>query len=145
MYPEDSYLTKLGKAIYAMNYLEWIIIEVILLLKSSKSIDQLAGMDGGQLNNELHKVISGNIDYKERAMPLAEQHLEIIRKRNDIAHARPATTLKNRQQLYRWAPTKTTRAQFITEEELEAFTISAEELDRKFDHLRQKIKNKSNV
>jgi hypothetical protein len=64
MYPEDTYLMQPGRAVYANNYLEWLIIEVIQLLDATATMADLAAMAGGQIVKSLDSAIAGrkNLD-----------------------------------------------------------------------------------
>jgi hypothetical protein len=143
MFPEDDYLARIGRALYANNYLEWLIIEVIGLLGSTKSTASLASMQGGNLLRALQQSIGlssiPDAALRQRLEDLARDYDLLIDERNDIAHARPATTPDDLPRLYRWAPKRTDNTAFISEVQLEGFVERALDLNRRFDEARQTL------
>jgi hypothetical protein len=63
-----------------------------------------------------------------------------VNKRNEIVHARPATTEWGEQRLYRWDAKRGVTPHFFTGEQLTEFADNAIKLARGFDGVRQQLK-----
>lgn len=104
MEPEDDYLVALGRAHYLWGYLEWSIVH-ILDKWDEVSPAGLAHKSGGQIAGAFRSTVE---DHPER-QALSAAFDVLVERRNDIAHARPAT-LAEGQRLYRWMAPENGRA-----------------------------------
>jgi hypothetical protein len=95
MYPDDEYLTKIGRLAYLVSYVEWAVLGDLPRLSLPDPLNARALMDGTT------GTIAGRI---ERSLPLVTDPAvaawlaeavktlrEVSRIRNDMLHARPAT------------------------------------------------------
>ena len=138
--PSPEYARKLGETLYQMAGLEWLAIEVIRRLDPSTCIDRLAGLTAHGIATELTSKVSHaqGLDIAQRNEPvaIAEDYAGLPPLRNDTAHARPATTPDGRQQLYRWAPTKSAFVGFIDDAFLDQLSADIGDVHRKLDATR---------
>lgn len=108
--PAPSYFQKLGEVSYEISGLEWLVIEVIRRLDPSVSISDLSAMTAGGIAEQLISKVATNrlgvLDSEQqRQLASMAAEFDALRwLRNDVIHARPATTPDGRQRLYRWAP-----------------------------------------
>ena len=102
-------------------------------------------MEGGRILKALRASVDGSAlegPAREGLIELTNDYERLVRVRNDITHARPATTPEGAQRLYRWAPPRTARTASITEQALKDFVDSALALNRRFDQARQQLKGR---
>lgn len=109
-YPDDTYLTLLGKAAYAVSYLEWTALgdlSGLPGLPSELSLAKLAGKTTRQIADtfDRHATKVGDPASRHFVQAAATELRGISARRNDILHARPAT-IGGEQRLYRWMPNK---------------------------------------
>lgn len=108
--PEDEYVLLIGQLAYMVSYLEWIIMGDLPRLAhqvpASLTVEALAGKSTGQIAGALAKAAPAIGDDAVRAyVECAGRVLgEAAERRNDVLHARPATSPDRRQRLYRWKP-----------------------------------------
>lgn len=142
MMPEDEYLRRLGRAVYAVAYLEWLVFEVIRLLNPAIGLADLAKLPGGQIVKHLRKAAANCIDPETKAelSQLCHEFGLLYRDRNDIVHARPATTGTGEQRLYRWAPGAEKQAGFIDDARLDVLVDGSLNLARKLDSIRLRLR-----
>ena len=107
--PDDGYLAVLGRAAYTWAYTEWTVLYLIHW-QSGDDLANCAGGTGGAIVKALHRLLQAPppAEVSEAAWTLAssgsEGLLRLSKRRNDILHARPATTPSKQQRLNRWAP-----------------------------------------
>lgn len=144
MYPEDSYLTNLGRTLYANNYLEWLIIEVVGLLDPSATVTDLAAMEGGRIAQSFRRAMTAvsGLDAGLLASlhDLSRDYDLHVSRRNGIAHARPATAPDGKQRLYRWDVKRGVSPHFVKGQDLIDFAANALDLVRRFEGVRQRLR-----
>jgi hypothetical protein len=106
-YPDDPYLTQIGRLAYAVSGLEWSVLGDLprhaAVLPPALNVGALAGQTTGRIaraiQQHLHDVQDQDVQawLKESASAL----LVVSDIRNHVLHARPAT-LDGQQRLYRW-------------------------------------------
>jgi hypothetical protein len=120
-YPDDAYISLVGRLAYAVTYLEGLVVNDLYRLRhhlpAELTLEKLAGEPTGVIGKLVtrhaqeasHPVV---VAWLDAAGPILSKAAKI---RNPVLHARPATTPDNKQQLFRWHP----REQFpITAERL---------------------------
>lgn len=112
----------LGRVLYAFAYLEWLVICV--LHDRGIPVQEVAHQTAGAIAQRLTKASCGDIQ-KELARRFAR---EIVKRRDDLSHARPAT-LKEGQRLYRWKKDQKTGAVRHCELDLAWLSKFATEID----------------
>ncbi len=138
--PDDEYLAAVGRTVYLLNGLEWLVIEVVRRLDPSTSIELLAGMTSYGIAEQLAAKVRGvsglRPEQATELQRLAGAYAALPPVRNDATHARPATMPDGRQRLYRWAPTKTRFTGWIDEPALTDLCQRAAQLEGGFDAAR---------
>lgn len=138
--PEDSHLTALGRTIYLLNGLEWMVIEIVQRLDPATKIGMLAGMTSHQIADQLRSktkkqtTLSG--EQVTHLAKLVDDYASLPDIRNSVVHARPATMQDGKQRLYRWAPGKRGAIYWVDEPLLAALSERATQLEREFDEVR---------
>ena len=93
----------LGRAVYQLNGLEWLVIEVARRLDPTTKIDVLAGMTSMRIAEQLSSKVrhaTGLMDDQiSELQHLAAEYAQLPDIRNNVAHARPATTPNGRQRV----------------------------------------------
>lgn len=117
-YPDDAYLTDLGRFLYAVATLEWYLLGDMPRSGESEELAARAGDPTGVLAMRLRELAERYDDPEWAAYFRTGARLlgEVSGVRNAIVHARPAT-IDGEQRLHRWSPTREP-----------AFTISADHL-----------------
>jgi hypothetical protein len=105
---------------------EWVVIELVLRYSELK-IETVASFDSGQIAGAFSDAMSG----RDHAMDLARRYTDLVSRRNDLLHARPAT-IEGKQRLYRWEMRRE-KVGPISDETLAAFLADAEMLSRDLD------------
>lgn len=125
MWPEDEYLSALGRAVYAYSYLEW---SVICAVRSSGiPTERLAPLTATALAGRFHK-FTVSIAEPE----LADEFGALVERRDDLLHAHPVSDEDGDQRLARWVVFKTGQKAFhITPEWLHAFERDCLALSRR--------------
>jgi hypothetical protein len=107
VYPEQDYLEQLGRALYAMNYCEYLAVEVTCWLNPNLDFARLASSDGGTIARELKAATTrAGSTIPGDAHHAADDFGRLVDDRNDVVHARPSTDNEGRQRLFRWAPAR---------------------------------------
>lgn len=127
--PEAQYLERIGALAYAVSYLEWTLLGDLHRLAgdlpSALTLDALEPQTTGRIATlavqHAEEMASGPV--KDYVLAIAAALREIAQLRNDVLHARPATTPEGLQRLNR-ADTK--RGRFTGQR----FWIDEEWLDR---------------
>jgi len=142
MYPEDEYLTLLGRALYAVNYCEYLAIEVTCWLDNTRDFASLAGSEGGGIANALKAAVRlAGSSVPTEAADIANDFGHLVDDRNDVIHARPATDDEGRQRLFRWAPTRPrAQTQTVTEDVLNALADASLAIYGRLGKLRKHLK-----
>ncbi len=142
MYPEDDYLTLLGRALYSMNYCEYLAIEVTCWLDKNLDFARLAGSEGGAIADALKAAVAlAGPSVPVEAVEIANQFGLLVYDRNDVIHARPSTDNQGRQRLFRWAPTRPrARTQTVTEDVLKALADKSLAINERLGALREHLK-----
>lgn len=112
-YPDDDYLVRLGKLVYAVGYLEWLSLGDLPGLKGLPRSLSLAALEGLTTRDIAKRLMDSDELAKVRASAVrdwlreAGQHLlEVGDKRNNVLHARPASHLVEDPRLNRRDPTR---------------------------------------
>ncbi|KAA1430443.1 hypothetical protein [Mycolicibacter arupensis] len=136
--PEDDYVLLIGQLAYTVSYLEWIILGDLPGLAqhvpASLTVSALAGKSTGQIAGALAKAAPNIGDDAVRAYVECAGRLlgEAANVRNDVLHARPATSPDHRQRLYRWRPA-------TGQKRHSAFFIDTAWLERAIDQLSEAV------
>jgi len=106
-YPDDDYLTEIGRMVYALAYLEWLALGDLGHLPGlppELTVEKLAGQPTGEIAKALRANVAEIADPATQAylQGLAEALGVLAPRRNGVAHARPAT-IDDEQRLNRWA------------------------------------------
>lgn len=145
--PEGDYLELLGRAAYTWSYTEWTMLYTIHWLTGEDLAGHVGGTGGTIISTlvralgvEPPEFITGSswAQAGEGAQGLVAANA----RRNDILHARPATTAAGLQRLNRWAPDDPrATAGFIESDDLVEFArvveASARRLEPLFEELRR--------
>jgi hypothetical protein len=138
--PSPEYTQKLGVVQYQMAGVEWLAIEVIRRLDPATPIDMLAGLTAHGIADQLRSKVANtaalDITQRDELSAIADDYGNLPPVRNDTAHARPATAPDGQQQLYRWAPTKSTFVGFINDEFLDQLLADIADVSRRLDATR---------
>lgn len=128
--PHDpEYVARLGAAVYAFAYTEWLIFELVRLADPTISIADLVAMPARNIAPALRTGLRN----RGIASDIPDRWETVVRARHDIVHAHPATDVVQGQRLYRWRPG---RAHFVSNERLTEFMIEVERLNSDADDLR---------
>jgi len=135
--PESEYLEQLGWALYNFQSLEWIVVWQICGVDADTArIAETARKTAGQIAAEFKAEAAGSADL----VSLADRFEELAKRRNDLAHSRPATNESGAdlrlQQLYRWDLARQISPKWIDEAWLNKFTTDVQVLKRDMAALR---------
>jgi hypothetical protein len=144
-YPEDSYLQKIGRLVYGIASLEWLVLGELprhqSLLPPQLGVGGLAGKTTGKIGSEL-TAAANDLEASPVQHFLAaagEQLSAVATMRNHLLHARPAT-VEEKQRLYRWRLNR--GAQFpITDDWLQEQISDIERRVRELDRLRMEARD----
>lgn len=108
---DEPYLSSLGLALFVFARLEWEAVYLVEIIYGRKhnpaSITGYVGSVGaktaGQIANDLTQAVAGMSDAKLKAAvePHAVEFARLVRRRNDLMHANPATAPNGDQRLFR--------------------------------------------
>lgn len=108
--PDDEYLLRLGKVAYAVSYVEWTVLGDLYGLRdrlpANLTVQHLAGKTTGSIAKALRDALPEIADPEvhEFIEASAEVLADLSTRRNQVLHARPATTEDGRQRLLRYRP-----------------------------------------
>jgi hypothetical protein len=132
--PHDpEYVARLGAAVYAFAYTEWLIFELVQLANQTTAIGQLTAMPAREVALALRRGLGD----RGIASDLPDRWEAVVQARHDIVHAHPATDGVEGQRLYRWLPG---RAYFVSNERLTEFIAEVERLNSDADELRNTLR-----
>lgn len=135
-FPHDGgYTARLGAAVYAFAYVEWLLIEVTRLLEPSHPIESLTGGTSGARAEKLKAALEAASLPAAVDQGIGQRFADLVVQRNDILHSHPATDPDGRQRLYRWSPRRG-RVGFISDDTLDALIVAAEALNHDANGLR---------
>lgn len=138
-FPHDPrYVTRLGAAVYAFAYLEWLLVDIIRLLDADITADWISRRTSGQLADKLVALIAKASLPDEAHPSIGTRFEELVDERNLIVHAHPAT-VDGQQRLTRWSP-QHGRFGAVTDDELDRFIRAAEQLNRDANTTRRHLK-----
>jgi hypothetical protein len=127
--PHDpEYVARLGAAVYAYAYTEWLIFEVVRLADPTLSIANLVTMHARDIASALRR----GLGKRDIDSDIPDRWEAVVQARHDIVHAHPATDAVEGQRLYRWRPE---RAHFVSNERLTEFITEVEQLNSDADDL----------
>lgn len=132
--PHDrEYVARLGAAVYAFAYTEWLIFELVQLADQTTRISHLIAMPAREVAPALRRGLGD----RGLASDIPDRWEELVQARHDIIHAHPATDEVDRQKLYRW---RSGRAHFVSSERLTKFIADVERLNIDADRLRNALR-----
>jgi len=105
-FPDDSYVTLIGRVAYAISYVEWLLLGDLSRLPDlpeQLTVGSLAGKPTGRIASEVDAHLPAVPDPEvRRFLSVSAQALhDLAPLRNHILHARPAT-IDGAQRLNRW-------------------------------------------
>jgi|ERR1044071_1826334 hypothetical protein len=124
-----EYIARLGAAVYAFAYTEWLMFEVVRLADPTISIAKLVAMHASEIAPALRR----GLRKRGIASDIPDRWAGVVQSRHDIVHAHPATDEVEGQRLYRWRPG---RAHFVSNERLTEFIVEVEQLNSDANDLR---------
>ena len=139
--PPEDYIYNLGVIAYSIGYLEWGLLGDLVKhddklpdkLKSSYLVSQSTGQIADLLINEKHLSLVCDEDLRNRMREFGNILKTIVKTRNSVMHARPATFPNGEQGLYRW----TKKEQMMIDDSLlEELNDDIQEAIRKDSNLR---------
>ncbi len=131
--PHDpEYVARLGAAVYAFAYTEWLIFELVQLVDPTIPISDLIAMHARDVAPALRRGL-GN---RGVVSDIPDRWRALVQARHDIIHAHPATDAVEGQRLYRCLPR---RAHFVSNERLTEFVAEVEQLDTDANRLRKAL------
>jgi hypothetical protein len=140
--PDDAYLLALGRAIWAVNRLEWVVIEVTGRLDQSHDFGAIADETTGGVSFKFKAAVAGagltDGALASELSELADQFAKLATERNDVAHARPQKTDDGRERLYRWS-VRHDVGRFIEDADLHELETRAYDIRRRLSPLRPKL------
>jgi hypothetical protein len=139
-FPHDpEYVARLGAAVYAFAYLEWLLIEILGLIDPSTGIRETTAGSSGRRASRLDRALKAAALPSDVDLGIGHRFLALVSERNDIIHAHPATDAQAGQRLYRWAPHKG-KVAFVSDATLTAFIQAVEDLTQDANRLREYLK-----
>jgi hypothetical protein len=141
-FPHDpEYVARLGAAVYAFAYLEWLLIEILGLLDPSTTMHERTEGTSGRRALRLKEALDSAALPAEVDQGIGDRFMALVAQRNDIIHAHPATDPQAAQRLYRWAPDRGQVA-FVSDETLTLFILAVEELNEDALRLRKHLRGR---
>lgn len=140
MFPEASYLSALGKAVYSVAYTEWLVIDVARRLDEDIDLAAVSRCTMGPIAGRFTAAIEQSEiepDVKRQLSAIAVEWSALVDPRNDVIHAHPATDEQDWTRLYRWHPEA--EARFITDEELASVAEKAIDIAQRLAPLRDHL------
>jgi len=136
--PHDAdYVARLGMAVYAFAYTEWLIIYLVTWLEPSRSVRELGQEWSRQIGRALQEALAkADLPASLRDLNLGDRWLEVLESRNDIIHAHPATDKLAGQRLHRTAPG---RVHWVSSARLTAFVRDVEQINRDANAIRRHL------
>jgi hypothetical protein len=111
-YPEDEYVGALGRLVYSVSYLEWLVLGDLMQIPDLPVELEIAKLVGGTTGGiaralaKLETIAQINDARVQEWLRRAATHLaDVSVLRNSILHARPAT-IDAKQRLNRWDPAR---------------------------------------
>jgi hypothetical protein len=120
---DPEYVAQLGRCVYSFLSVEWIVVDLILRYGNDK-VRKMAPFGSGQIATGFAEAMRDRDD----PMGLASRYQDVVRRRNDILHARPAT-IEGKQRLFRWDPRRGELGP-VTDDTLAGFLGDLERLAR---------------
>lgn len=121
-YPEDEYTREIGRLVFAVGALEWLVLGALprLAVPPALTVERLAGATTGQIagviEDNIHKVQDPDV---VGFLAAGAAHLRVAAElRNGVLHARPASDENGKPVLYRWKPAGAPEIFLVTLEEL---------------------------
>lgn len=144
--PDSDYLELVGRAAYTWSYAEWTMLYTIHWLTGEDLADNVGGT-GGKIVSTLARTLSAEPPefVRDTSWEEAGEGVQGLvtanARRNDILHARPATTPGGLQCLNRWAPDHPgATGGFIKSDDLVAFAHLVEESARRLGPLFEELR-----
>ncbi len=139
--PDDAYLMLLGRAAYTWAYTEWSLLYIIKWA-TGEDLSHLVGGTGGRIVRRFESVVDdleAPDNLRDGARESARRLLALNDRRNDLLHARPATTPDTEEQrLNRWAPGNDAATPgFIEHTDIERFITELEDVEDLIDPLHE--------
>jgi len=132
--PHDpEYVARLGAAVYAFAYTEWLLFELVRLADPTIPISDLIALHARDVAPALRRGL-GN---RGVVSDIPDRWGALVQARHDIIHAHPATDQVGGQRLYRWLPR---RAHFVSTKRLTEFVADVERLNRDANRLRKALR-----
>ena len=132
--PHDpEYVARLGAAVYAFAYTEWLMFELVRLADPTIPMSDLVARHAREVAPALRR----GLGHRGIASDIPDRWEAAVRARHDIVHAHPATDAVEGQRLYRWLPG---RAHFVSDERLTEFIADVEGLNSDADELRNALR-----
>ena len=137
--PDSEYLAALGWAAYCYLGLEWRVVYILHWSDPSKPVAELCSLTGGHLARSLGDLWTKDPSHAE----LAKRFGDLVDRRNDMAHAHPATQSdpEPAQRLFRHETKRPRRkVEWIDGAWLSGFTEDVQALSRDLEPVRNEIK-----
>ncbi len=134
--PHDpEYVARLGAAVYAFAYTEWLIFELVRRADPRVTRADLVAMRTGEVAPALRRGLAAC----QIASDIPDRWAAVVRARHDIIHAHPATDQIHAQRLHRWLPG---RAEFVSDGGILRFIADIEQLNSDANRLRDTLRDR---